>query len=118
MRTYAFEKLEVWQNAREFSVAIYRHTREFPSEEKFGLTAQLRRAAISIASNIAEATGRSSEKDRQHFYRIAYGSLMEVLNQLIIASDLDMLDKEVLNDELRPAVETISSALYTLKGKT
>lgn len=92
-------------------------TRSFPKEELYGLTSQVRRAAISIASNIAEGSGRSNEKEQLQFYRIAYSSLMEVLNQLIIASDLNYLSEEILNNEFRPRIESLSSKLYSLKKK-
>lgn len=117
MRIYGFEKLKVWQESRQLVVIVYEHTRQFPSDEKFGLTAQIRRSAISVASNIAEGSGRSSIKDRQKFYRIAYGSLMELLNQLIIAVDLGMISEDLLNVEFRPLIEKISLSLYTLKGR-
>lgn len=117
MRTYGFEKLNVWQNARTLTHEIYSITSMFPKREDFGITNQIRRAAVSICSNIAEGLGRSTIKDRQHFYRIAYASLMEVLNQLLISSDLGYIKEEELNNKIRPQIEQISASLYTLKGK-
>jgi len=79
------EDLEVWQKAVDFSVSIYKATQLFPEEEKFGLTAQLRRAAVSIPSNIAEGAARSGEREFLHFLSIAAGSTSEVTTQLLIA---------------------------------
>ena len=118
MRVFGFEKLVVWQDTRKLSVMIYQLTASFPDSEKYGIISQMRRAAISVASNIAEGSSRSSDKERSHFYRMAYASLMELLNQLIIATDLEMLDENVLNNDIRPLIEKVSSSLYTLKGKT
>ncbi len=68
MYIYAFEKLEVWQLARRFTAEIYRLTRCFPEEERFGLTSQMRRSARSVAANIAEGSTRATGKDQGHFY--------------------------------------------------
>jgi four helix bundle protein len=94
MRVYSFEKLDSWQQARQLSVWIYKATKNFPSEEKFGIISQMRRAAISIASNIAEGTSRKTAKDQSHFSTIAYSSTIELLNDLIIAKDLAFLTNE------------------------
>ena len=91
MKVYSFEKLECWQHARQLAVWTYVVTKEFPSEEKFGLVSQMRRAAISIASNIAEGTSRKTSKDQAHFSTIAYSSTIELLNDLIITQDLNLL---------------------------
>ena len=93
MKTYSFEKLECWQQARQLAVGIYKLTKQFPSDEKFGLVSQMRRSAIYIASNIAEGTSRNTAKDQFHFSTIAYSSTMELLNDLIITSDLDLITK-------------------------
>jgi four helix bundle protein len=95
MKTYSFEKLECWQHARQMSVWTYKATAGFPSEEKFGIISQMRRAAISIASNIAEGTSRKTAKDQSHFSTIAYSSTIELLNDLIITTDLNYLSKEL-----------------------
>ncbi len=91
MKIYSFEKLEVWQHARKLAVWIYGMTAKFPKEEKFGLISQMRRAAIGIASNIAEGTSRITSKDQSHFSTISYSSTIELLNDLIISSDLKLL---------------------------
>lgn len=94
MYTFSFEKLKVWQQAKQFALNVYSETKDFPPEEKFGLVSQLRRAAISIASNIAEGTARQSKKDQAHYSQIAYGSLMEVVCQLDLAKNIDYLSDE------------------------
>ena len=85
---FVFEKLEVWQLAKELAVELYGATKKFPVEERYGLVSQINRAVISVVSNIAEGASRTSKKDRAHFYQIAYSSLMEVAAQLIIAYEL------------------------------
>lgn len=117
MRKYAFENLNVWQDARKLTSEIYEITKEFPDYERYAMANQIRRAAVSVCSNIAEGSGRSSLKDRQNFYRIAYASLMEVFNQLLISMDLEYIDEKVINDKIRPQIENISLVLYILKGK-
>ena len=94
MKVYSFEKLDCWQYARKLAVWTYINTRNFPAEEKFGLVSQMRRAAISIASNIAEGTSRITNKDQSHFSTIAYSSTIELLNDLIISNDLMFLSDE------------------------
>lgn len=94
MRMFSFEKLNVWQKSRELAVSIYKITKTFPSEEKFGITSQMRRCAISISSNIAEGTGRHSKKDKARFTEIAYGSCLELLNQAVLSKDLEFLLEE------------------------
>ena len=115
MHIYAFEKLQVWQDAREFSVFIYKLTSAFPSEEKFGLISQIRRACISIASNIAEGSARKSAKDQANFYQMAYSSTLEVLNQLIISTDLQFISDDHLN-VCREKIESISNKLNALRN--
>ncbi len=114
MHQYSFEKLGVWQEARSLSVTIYKITGNFPQDERFGLVSQLRRATISIASNIAEGSGRTSYKDQANFYQIAYSSALEVLNQLIISSDLGFISIEDLA-VCRNKIESISNKLNSLR---
>jgi four helix bundle protein len=94
MKIYSFEKLECWQHARQLAVWTYTMTKTFPAEEKFGIISQMRRAAISVASNIAEGTSRKTAKDQSNFSTIAYSSTIELLNDLIIANDLAYLSDE------------------------
>ncbi|MES2629714.1 MAG: four helix bundle protein [Bacteroidota bacterium] len=96
MYTYSFEKLEAWKLSMNLTTHIYLITKEFPKIEQFGITDQIRRSAISINSNIAEGTGRNTGKDKAHFTTIAYSSMLELLNQLIIAHELHYLTHDQL----------------------
>lgn len=114
MYTYPFEKLVVWQLARKLVVRIYALTGQFPPEEKFGMISQVRRAAVSICSNIAEGSGRLTARDQSYFYSVAYSSLMELLNQLLIAEELAWLSAaDIL--ELRNEMGVISLKLNALR---
>lgn len=113
MREFSFEKLDVWKRARRFTVEMYKITASFPHEEKFGLVSQLRRATISISSNIAEGSSRQSAKDQAKFYVIAFSSAIEVLNQLILSMDLNYLSKESYQ-KLRNELEAITAMLNIL----
>lgn len=86
---YSFEKLEVWQIAREIKKGIYRLSKAFPKEEIFALTNQLRRAIGSVTANLAEGAGRATQADKANFVNIAYASALEVLDHLITAHDLN-----------------------------
>ncbi|HJS53614.1 MAG TPA: four helix bundle protein [Chitinophagaceae bacterium] len=112
---FSFEKLEVWQLARNLTTDIYRHTANFPQEERYLLTSQLRRAAVSVASNLAEGSTRATAKDKAHFTTIAFSSLMEVFNHLIIAVDLGYLNNENLI-KYRKQIQTLSVKLSNLKA--
>jgi len=114
MYIYSFEKLEVWQLSRRLCTDIYMLTRGFPKEEMYGLSSQIRRASVSVSSNIAEGTSRSTDKDKAHFSTLAFSSLMEVLNQLIIANDLGYLENEKLL-ELRKFINELGNKLNALK---
>lgn len=85
-------KLLVWQKAHELTLRIYRITKKFPEDEKFALTSQLRRAAVSIPSNIVEGKARNSNKDYARFLLISRGSLEEVKYQLLLAKDLEYIE--------------------------
>ena len=111
---FRFEKLEVWRKAVDFADRVYAVTRAFPSDERFGLTSQMRRASVSISSNIAEGSGRSSDKDFTHFLQIAYGSLMEVLSQTQIARRQSLLDAEN-RDQLYKLGEELARMLSGLR---
>lgn len=86
------EKLDVWKKAIEFVVAVYKATENFPGDERFGLTSQLRRAAVSIPANIAEGAGRKSSKEFAHFLSTSQGSASEVDTELLIAKRLGYLE--------------------------
>jgi four helix bundle protein len=91
---YNFEKLDVWQSAIDFADLVYKLTRQFPDEERFGLTNQMRRAAVSISSNIAEGTSRMSQIDFGRFIEIATGSVFEVTSQAFIGRRQGFLNEE------------------------
>ncbi|MCA9072254.1 MAG: four helix bundle protein [Planctomycetaceae bacterium] len=93
---FRFEKLDVWHLATELAMQIYVITKSFPNEERFGLTSQVRRSAISISANIAEGSGRVSDKDFSRFLEIAYGSLMETISHLLIAHKLLLISDQQL----------------------
>lgn len=90
----SFTDLEAWKEAHKLVVMIYQVTKSFPNEEQFGLTNQLRRAVISITSNIAEGFSRGSYRDRVRFYEMSLGSLTEVQNQLLAARDIGYLKSD------------------------
>jgi len=89
-----FEDLAARQSSRELGLFVYRKTQQFPKDELFALTSQLRRAAVSITSNIAEGFSRNSKADRVHFYTMARGSLTEVQSQMIFSHDLEYITAE------------------------
>lgn len=115
MYTYSFEKLEVWVEAKKLSKDIYTITSKFSSDEKFGLTSQLRRASISICSNIAEGSARKTNKDKAHFTIMAFSSAVEVLNQIIISYELDFIDLKEYT-ALREQIESITNKLNALRN--
>lgn len=111
-----FKNLDIWKRAVELASQIYDVTVEFPDEEKYGLVSQLRRCAVSIGSNIAEGAGRGSVKQFKHFLSIAYGSSYELETQLIIAENLDFIDKSE-NEALLNEVNTLQKMIYSLTQK-
>ncbi len=114
MDYFYYKKLEVYQYSKELVTAVYQLLSLFPQEEKFALCDQLRRAVISIPSNIAEGFGRVSSKEKVHFIEIAYGSLMEVSCQLDIAKDLKYL-RESDFITLMQQMEAIARMLSALR---
>jgi four helix bundle protein len=114
MYTYPFEKLDVWQLAKQLVVKIYFLTKSFPADEKFGIVNQMRRAAVSVSSNIAEGSSRNSQKDQANFYGMAYSSLMELLNQLIISKELSWISSEELAI-IRNDIEIVSLKINALR---
>lgn len=109
---YRFEKLNVWIEARKLVVSVYQLIKSFPMEERFALCDQLRRAAISVPSNIAEGCGRISVKEQIHFMEIAYGSLMEIYTQLQLAVDLAYIS----DSDFQPLKVQISAVAKLLSG--
>lgn len=93
-----FTDLYAWQESHKLVLKIYELTKSFPKEEIFALTSQIRRAAVSITSNIAEGFSRATSVDKAHFYTMAHGSLTEVQNQLIIAKDVNYVSQNAYDD--------------------
>ncbi len=110
-----FSQLEVWQESHKLALAIYEVTRGFPSEERFGLVSQMRRAAVSIPANIAEGFKRRGVQEKTRFYNIAEGSLEETKYYLILAKDLDYIPS---NDELLAQTETVGRLLNAFIAST
>ena len=102
----AFQDLTVWQRAMEMTVSIYTLTKAFPKEEMYGLTSQLRRASVSVASNIAEGRGRMTDGEFRQFLGIAQGSTYEVQTQLLVARRLKIGDEALLGKAETLCIET------------
>jgi four helix bundle protein len=103
-----YQELSVWKSAHGLALAIYQATHAFPDPERYGLTSQLRRGAVSIASNIAAMSSRKSNREQAKFLRIALGSLCEIECQLILSRDLGYLRPDVFSpllDSCRKSVE-------------
>jgi four helix bundle protein len=111
---FNFEKLDVWQKAIDFADLIYNETRAFPAEERFGLTNQLRRGAVSISSNIAEGSSRSSKNDFARFAEIAAGSVFEAVSQAFIAWRQNFLSEDQFR-EIYANAEELSQMLSGLR---
>ncbi|VXB55224.1 Diversity-generating retroelement protein bAvd family protein [Flavobacterium sp. 9AF] len=117
---HRFKDLEIWKLSRKLSTEIYSITANFPDNEKFGLSNQLRRASVSLPSNIAEGCSRTSNKDFSRFLEIAIGSAYEMETQLLIAFDLGYIDQdrlEVLINNLDQIVKMTSKFRSTLISK-
>ena len=114
MKIHNFKELQVWQKAMELVVFAYQLTGYFPKEEKFGLISQIQRCAVSIPSNIAEGSGRVSNKEFQHFISIAMGSCFELETQMILAFRFKYINEEQMAEfeaMIRP-VQKMSFGLY------
>ena len=109
---FNFEKLETWQVARQLVLKVYKLLRKFPSEERFALCDQIRRAVISVPSNIAEGNSRTSVKDQIHFLEIAFGSLSELYCQLQLAVDLGY----ITDDNLKSVKTELFSTARLITG--
>ena len=115
----SFEDLTVWQDAREFTNKIYMLTKKFPKEELYGLTSQIRRATVSIMSNIAEGFDRRSDKELSNFLSIARASSSEVQNDLYIALDLNYISQVEFNQlyqEAKKIAKQINGLMNYLKS--
>ena len=111
---FNFEKLDVWQKAIDFADLVYKQTRSFPNDERFGLTNQMRRAAVSISSNIAEGTSRMSQTDFARFMEIATGSVFEVISQSFVGRRQEFLNEEAFRT-LYNAADEIGRMLSGLR---
>jgi four helix bundle protein len=109
----SFRDLKVWQKSVELTLLVYEFTRAFPKEEVFGLTAQMRRASISIASNIAEGSARGTKRDFRQFVKLARGGNCELQTQLVIARELQLGD-ETKCDEIECRTHEIGRMLSAL----
>ena len=112
-KIYSFEKLQVWQTAAKLDKAIFELTKKFPKKEEYILISQIQRASISICSNIAEGSGRRKGKDQGQFYKIAYSSLLEVINQLLLAINRGYLTEE---DLIQYFEQDIQIAMHQLRA--
>lgn len=112
---HRFKELKVWQQSVDLAVDVYRMTKNFPSEERYGITSQIQRSAVSIPSNIAEGAGRNSNNEFNHFLGITSGSSNELETQIIIANRLDYLNTENFN-QITKQIFDIQNMLSGLKS--
>ena len=115
----SFKDLIVWQEGHKLALLVYVSTSQFPKEEIFALTSQMRRAAVSITSNIAEGFGRRQTKDKEHFYVMSRGSLDELISQIQLAFDLHYIDEtiyEKLNAQSESAARLLNALLKAHKN--
>ena len=112
---YSFESLKAWQESRKLVVDVYQLLDKFPPFERYALCDQLRRAIVSVPSNLAEGSGRVSLKEQIRFIEISYGSLMESYNQLIIAADLKYIDENSF-ENLKPSIDNVARMLNGLRN--
>jgi four helix bundle protein len=112
---FSFEKLEVWLEARKFYSIIHQIISKLPQQQRYVICSQFQRAALSVSANIAEGTSRKTGKDQAHFTSIAFSSLMECLNYLILARDLNYISHQQY-EEVRQSIEKISNQLNALRN--
>ena len=115
-----FKDLNVWQKSYNICIELYKLTRSFPNEEKFGLTSQMRRVAISVPSNIAEGYGRKTIPDYVRCLYIAYGSICELETQTLLSGDLQYLNNEdqvVLLDKIKEVERMLMALIKSLENK-
>ena len=111
-----FKELKVWQESMKLAKAIFMATKQFPAEEKYGMVSQLQRAIVSIPSNIAEGTSRTSAKEFNHFLEIALGSAFELETQLLLSLDFEYISLQQ-SELLIPTANIIQKMLFGLKNK-
>ena len=112
---YSFEKLNVWQEAKKLVGEVYHLLDSFPKFEKYALCDQIRRAIVSVPSNIAEGSGRKSLKEQIRFLEISFGSLMETYNQLLIAIDLSYITEESV-EAIKPSIDAVAKMINGLSN--
>lgn len=113
---YSFQRLEVWHDGRKLVKLTYELSAKFPTSELYGLTNQMRRASVSIISNISEGSGRLSAKDQANFFQMAYSSCLELITQYYIAFDLGYVDGDSLNIA-RLKIHEVTNKLNALRKK-
>ncbi len=112
-----FTDLVVWQKAHQFVLNIYKYTHYFPKEEMYALTSQFRRAAISVAANLAEGFRKKSDKDKMRFYNISQGSLEECRYYLILANDLTYGENQLLLEQLEEISKMLNALIHSIESK-
>ena len=120
VKVKSYKDLIVWQKAMEMTIALYQIVKKLPKEETYALSDQMRRAVVSIPSNIAEGTSKTSPKEQFHFLEISYGSLMELMCQTEIAFDLCYINKEQfcqIEEEIGNIYRMLSSMQASLKSR-
>lgn len=115
-KKYYFKNLDAYKESKNLVKMVYGLLRQFPTEEQYALCDQLRRAVISVPSNIAEGSGRTSAKDQAHFIEMAYGSLMEVECQIDIAYDLSYISQDSIN-KVEELIDVVAALLSGLRNK-
>lgn len=110
-RIKTYKELQIWQKGIHIVIKCYKLTKEFPVEEMYALTSQIKRASVSISSNIAEGYGRKTDKSFSHFLDISRGSLYELETQLIIANELEFVKDNILFDEIMNLIEEESKMI-------
>ena len=113
---YSYKNLDVYKESKTLVKMVYKYLKQFPKEEQYALCDQLRRAVISVPSNVAEGSGRTSAKDQFHFLEIAFGSLMEVDCQFDIAYELSYISRDEL-DTICAQVRRIAAMLSVMRNK-
>lgn len=109
-----YKELKVWQKSIDLTIELYKVLSGFPADERFGLISQIKRASVSIPSNIAEGAGRSSGKESKHFLSISLGSSFEIETQIIVANKLGLLDNDKM-EIITSKISEIQKMIYTLE---
>jgi four helix bundle protein len=115
-----FRQLQVWEKSHQLALAVYKATKDFPKEELYGLTSQIRRASMSVPTNIAEGCGRGTDPDFARFLQIAMGSASETEYQLLLARDLGLLSNEIhkkLQNDVEEVKRMLASLIITIRAK-